>query len=139
MGLKFAKPTVTVDGNVATATLDEKAFIENAPVDEKVLKEVFTYIGDYTKEVTTTAADLAIETFKENKAVDVMNMTSPFGVSKRDSVTTTVKREVTYRNPKDGTEIKSPAITQVVKSSTMKHKDQLKNNVNKIKEALAKA
>lgn len=135
--ITFETPKVTVDGNRASAELDEKSFLDNAPLSKEDMKKVFSYISSYGEKNIKLASELASKTMNKNKDVDVFELKAPFGSSKRDTVTTTVKRSVTYINPADKTEITKPAIAQTIKSSAFKNRAAAKRAVDLLKENIA--
>jgi len=138
MSIDKSKFEITKEGSVATVTYnDEDAFYEGSDISKKVFKEVFDHSHDYVEKVSVAAADQATEIMANDKDIDDVSFTFPYGVSKRGKVNVNAKRSTTFRGIGDRPDVtRSDLRVAVSDPLTKMSKTKLKDLQAKMTEEL---
>ena len=102
---EIMRPLISFDESGNPELIDKEVFVKNLP--EGITAEQVTQLGDYTRNFiagTTTALDVAIPKFVENKQLDRMKLTVPM-VGPHNSIDFTMQRGRVSHNPASGEEI----------------------------------
>ena len=102
---EIMRPLISFDESGNPELIDKEVFVKNLP--EGITEKTVTELGEYTRNFiagTTTALDVAIPKFVENKQLDRMKLTVPM-VGAHNSIDFTMQRERVSHNPATGEEI----------------------------------
>ena len=102
---EIMRPLISFDESGNPELIDKEVFVKNLP--EGITEKTVTELGEYTRNFiagTTTALDVAIPKFVENKELDRMKLTVPM-VGAHNSIDFTMQRERVSHNPANGEEI----------------------------------
>ena len=102
---EIMRPLISFDESGNPELIDKEVFVKNLP--EGITEKTVTELGEYTRNFiagTTTALDVAIPKFVENKQLDRMRLTVPM-VGAHNSIDFTMQRERVSHNPANGEEI----------------------------------
>jgi len=73
--IKFTN-TETIEDTIV-ATVDDKAFISGAPVDEKTLKKIYEWEDKYVEQVTEEGVNIALKNFQEGN-IQKVSVNAPY-------------------------------------------------------------
>ena len=73
--IKFTN-TETIEDTIV-ATVDDKAFVSGAPVDEKTLKKVYEWEDKYVEQVTEEGVNIALKNFQEGN-IQKVSVNAPY-------------------------------------------------------------
>ena len=102
---EIMRPLISFDESGNPELIDKEVFVNNLP--EGITAQTVTELGEYTRNFiagTTTALDVAIPKFVENKQLDRVKLTVPM-VGAHNSIDFTMQRERVSHNPANGEEI----------------------------------
>ena len=102
---EIMRPLISFDESGNPELIDKEVFVKNLP--EGITAQTVADLGEYTRNFiagTTTALDVAIPKFVENKKLDRMKLTVPM-VGAHNSIDFTMQRERVSHNPATGEEI----------------------------------
>jgi len=123
MALKINKEDfeVTKENGVAVVkSANARLYLDNSPIDEKVLKEVAKYNSEYIYANVEAAKDISKDIMAEDKDIKKVLFESPYGTSARSKIDVGIERSHTYPGVGDRPEVTKSTIKVNVVEATNK-------------------
>jgi len=112
---------VEKNGNVANITVgDEKLYVEKAKeagIEKKTLETVAKFDEAYLNAAVENAVEKSEKVFLDDKDIEEIVVTTPFGINKSSKIHTQVKRAVTSPIPGTDKTVTKPRIKNVVNTN----------------------